>query len=203
MASSAVVPARYLITGLGNPGREYAGTRHNLGFMVIDHLAERLGIALHAGRGEYRISSPHPLPGSDREIVLLKPLTFMNNSGVAVREVVHYFKFELPHLLVVLDDLQLPFGKLRLRSKGSDGGQKGLRSIIQALGTEAFPRLRLGIGQGAEQTATTFVLSRFSKVEREALPDLIAQAADAAVDFCRHGIAHAMNRYNLKTNPEE
>jgi len=196
------VPARYLITGLGNPGREYAGTRHNLGFMVIDHLAERLGIALHAGRGEYRISSPHPLPGTDREIVLLKPLTFMNNSGLAVREVVHYFKFELPHLLVVLDDLQLPFGNLRLRSKGSDGGQKGLRSIIQALGTQAVPRLRIGIGFAREQDATSFVLSRFSKAEREALPDLIARAAEAVLDFCRHGLAYAMNRYNLKTSSE-
>ncbi|MDZ7267268.1 MAG: aminoacyl-tRNA hydrolase [candidate division KSB1 bacterium] len=203
MASPAVVPARFLIAGLGNPGREYAGTRHNLGFMVIDHLAERLGVTLYAGRGDYRISSPHPIPGSDSEIVLLKPLTFMNNSGIAVREVVHYFKFELSHLLVVLDDFQLPFGRIRLRARGSDGGQKGLRSIISALGTEDIPRLRLGIGQVAEQNATAFVLSRFSPAEREALPGLLAHASEAVLDCCRHGIAYAMNRYNTNKNPED
>lgn len=189
---------RYLITGLGNPGKAYGSTRHNLGFMVIDRLAERLRVSFHPGKGEYRLSHPGALAGGTREVVLLKPLTYMNNSGAAVQEVVHYFKFELRHLLVILDDFQLPFGTLRIRSKGSDGGQKGLRSIIAGLGTNAFARLRLGIGNELNQNATHFVLSSFSKAEREALPSLVERAADAAMDFCEHGVSYAMNRYNSK-----
>lgn len=190
---------RYLIAGLGNPGKEYGSTRHNVGFMVIDALAERLQASLHAGKGEYRLSDPAPIPGGAREVVLLKPLTYMNNSGVAVREVVQYFKFELRHILIILDDFELPFGTLRIRAKGSDGGQKGLRSIIQHLGTNAFTRLRLGIGNALNQNATHFVLSQFSKAERQALPDLVEKAADAALDFCAHGASYAMNHYNVKS----
>lgn len=189
---------RYLIAGLGNPGKEYGSTRHNVGFMVIDRLAERLRVSLHAGRGEYRLSDPAPLASGARDVVLLKPLTYMNNSGVAVREVVEYFKFELRHVLIVLDDFQLPFGALRIRAKGSDGGQKGLRSIIQHFGTNAFARLRLGIGNELNQNATHFVLSHFSKAERLALPGLVDKAADAALDFCEHGVSYAMNHYNIK-----
>ena len=190
------MPGRFLIAGLGNPGKRYAATRHNAGFMVVDWLAERHRLSFRAGKGDYLISEVMRAEGSEAELVLLKPLTFMNNSGMAVRSVVDYFNFDLERLLVVLDEFQLPFGKLRLRPNGSDGGHNGLSSVIQHLGTEGFARLRLGIGNEFSGDAGEFVLSEFSKSERELLPAIIEKAGEAIIDFAVHGVQHAMSRFN-------
>jgi len=190
------MPEKYLIIGLGNPGRRYAATRHNLGAMFTDHLAERFKESFRSGKGEYLICGPLRGAETPHELVLIKPVTYMNNSGVAVQQAVHYFQFDLDHILVVLDDFQLPFGKLRLRPKGSDGGHNGLHSIIQSLGSEDFPRLRLGIGSEFQGDAVHHVLANFSKAELESLPALMDTAADAIVDFASNGIQHAMNKYN-------
>jgi PTH1 family peptidyl-tRNA hydrolase len=130
---------KYLIAGLGNPGPHYADTRHNVGFKVVERLAERLRLSFRAGKGDYLIAS------DTANILLLKPLTYMNNSGLAVRHAMDYFDIDVSRLLIVFDDLQLPVGKLRLRPGGSDGGHNGIASVIQHLGTQEVARLRLGI----------------------------------------------------------
>jgi PTH1 family peptidyl-tRNA hydrolase len=188
--------ARSLIVGLGNPGKQYEHTRHNVGFMVVEALAEKHRVALRAGKGEYLISDILRLDHGGEELVLLKPLTYMNNSGLAVRHALDYYKFDAARLLVVSDDFQLPLGKLRLRAKGSEGGHNGLRSIIDHLGTQEFARLRLGIGEADSANAADYVLSPFAKSEQEELAALIQQAAEAVCDVARHGLQYAMNKYN-------
>ena len=181
-----------IVVGLGNPGREYAATRHNLGFMVVDELARR-----HAAgerRNRFRSDLVEVFDGGDK-IVLLKPRTFMNLSGAAVREAVNWYKTPLTDVLVVVDDIDLPFGSMRLRAKGGSGGHNGLKSIIAELGSDAIPRMRLGIGRGPGH-ATRQVLSRFTSEEEQVLPSVLDAAADCVLDWERHGIIDAMNRCN-------
>lgn len=187
---------KYLIVGLGNPGKQYAKTRHNVGFMVVDRLAEIYHTSLRAGKGDYLISDTLRLESTEVELILSKPLTYMNNSGLAVRHALDYYKFELERLLVISDDFQLPFGKLRLRASGSEGGHNGLRSIIDHLGTMDFPRLRLGIGEAAAPDKADYVLAPFSKAEHDLLVEMVQKACDAACDFARHGLLYVMNKYN-------
>jgi len=182
------------IVGLGNPGSEYAVTRHNVGFRVIEALATRHGIEVSKRRlqalfGRGRIG--------DIELILAKPQTFMNDSGIAVRRLLDYYHLEPQHLLVVCDDINLDLGQLRLRRSGSAGGQKGLRSIEQHLGGTEFARLRVGIGRlEAGRDAKAFVLSPFRASERDAAEDAIARAADAVECTLREGLEIAMGRYN-------
>ncbi len=187
---------RFLIVGLGNPGKQYAKTRHNVGFMVVDALAENHRAAFRAGKGDYLISDTLRLEPASEELVLVKPLTYMNNSGMAVRHVFDYYKLELEQLLVISDDFQLPFGKLRLRTKGSEGGHNGLRSIISHLGTQDFARLRLGIGETASANNADYVLAPFSKTEQEPLAEMIQRASEAVLDFAEHDLQYVMNKYN-------
>jgi PTH1 family peptidyl-tRNA hydrolase len=186
------------IFGLGNPTERYDRTRHNIGFMVADVLARRLNARFrhlpgrHVAKGQYR----------DRRLLVVKPLLYMNDSGVAVREQLA----ERPDdFLVVLDDLALPWGRLRLRPGGSDGGHKGLGSVIYQLGRADFPRVRVGVGPPPPDVdATDYVLERFLPAEAEALPDLLERAADACLDVAADGIEVAMNRFNAPTaEPEE
>lgn len=178
---------------MGNPGAEYEQTRHNVGFMVLDRLAARYGCQFRKGTGQFLVAR-HNLDA--HPFLMIKPTTYMNLSGLAVRQVVDYYKIQdYRQLLIVLDDLNLPFGQLRLRKQGSDGGQKGLRSILQALGTEEVPRLRIGIGNGYSD-ASQFVLSPFSSQEKKVLPLILETAADAVEVTLTQGIETAMNRYN-------
>lgn len=187
---------KYLIVGLGNPGKQYAQTRHNVGFMVVDRLAEIHRTTFRAGKGDYLISDALRLDAPEIELVLSKPLTYMNNSGLAVRHALDYYKFEPERLLIISDDFQLPFGKLRLRTKGSEGGHNGLRSVISHLGTQEFARLRLGIGETATDDKADYVLAPFAKAEQEPLAEMLQRACEAACDFARYGAQYVMNKYN-------
>lgn len=185
----------WLIVGLGNPGTKYEFTRHNCGFLVIDELARR------AGR-EVRIPECQALTAKvvigGESAVLAKPQTFMNLSGAAVAALKQKYEIaDASNVLVISDDFALPFGTLRVRPKGSAGGQNGLKSIIAKLGTQDFPRLRFGIApEHAIGNASDFVLSDFPKKDRDALAELVAQAADAVEAILTKGIAEAMSKYN-------
>ena len=182
-----------LVVGLGNPGSQYAETRHNIGWLVLDRLAERAG---RSGRGRQRDASETvQIRTQGEELVLAKPLTYMNDSGVAVRKLLARERVPLVEMLVIADDFALPFGKLRFREAGSHGGHNGLRSIIAELGTEKFSRLRVGIGESG-RGAVDHVLSRFAADEQARLPILIDAAADAVEAWAREGTAKASNRFN-------
>ena len=181
-----------LIVGLGNPGPKYAGTRHNVGFDAIDYLAAAPGCTPFREKFEALVAE---MKEGDETVLLVKPLTFMNLSGRAVRAVADFYKVPVENLLVVCDDLNLPLGKLRIRTKGSHGGQNGLRNIQEQLGTDAYARLRLGVGEPAFD-AVDHVLSKFKPGERAAVADAIAVAAQAALTWVRRGTEAAMNAFN-------
>lgn len=183
----------YVIVGLGNPGEEYANTRHNIGFMVVDQLNEQVHGHFKKGKGQYLVSR---VQIQHHSTLLIKPLTYMNLSGQAVKQVVNYYKItDLSKMLIVLDDFNLPFGTLRLRPQGSAGGQKGLQSILQIMQTNEIPRLRIGIGNGFNDPRS-YVLSPFSASERKILPDLITESVAAIESFIQQGIEYTMSRYN-------
>ncbi len=182
-----------LIVGLGNPGRRYAETRHNVGFMTVDELARRHGVVdvserMGAWTGRARIA--------ERDVLLVKPQTFMNASGEAVGRLWRWYRLSLEQLFVVGDDIDLPFGRLRLRQRGSAGGHNGLRSIFAHVGSQEVARLKIGVGRPAERDARDHVLSSFSPEERAALPGLLGRAADAVELVLRDGIIAAMNAVN-------
>ncbi len=184
----------YLIVGLGNPGLEYKHTRHNFGFMTIEHLAGRLNVTLKRMKFKAMIAETR-LDG--KLVVLAKPLTFMNDSGNSVGPLTRYFKVPLGNLLVMHDDLDLPLGSVRLRPQGGSSGQRGMASIINRLGTQEFPRMRLGIGRPPGQLdPVDYVLQPFQAQEVELKKMVLDQAADAAETFIRAGIEAAMNKYN-------
>jgi PTH1 family peptidyl-tRNA hydrolase len=182
-----------LVVGLGNPGSQYARTRHNVGWMVLDRLADRAG---WSGRGRDR-DAASSVRGryAGLDLVLAKPLTYMNDSGIAVRKLLARERAPLPDMLVVADDFALPFGRLRFREGGGAGGHNGLRSIIEELGTEKFSRLRVGIGEPSRD-AVDHVLSRFHPEEVARLDELIDAAADAIEAWAREGTSKAANRFN-------
>jgi PTH1 family peptidyl-tRNA hydrolase len=185
-----------LIVGLGNPGPEFADTRHNLGFRCVDELARRYSAAWQdktAGLGCVA-AVVHLNP--ELTAVLAKPQMFMNRSGNAVRDLVGFLKLDAQHVLIVYDEMDLPFGRLRLRERGSPGTHNGMRSIVSSLQTENVARLRVGISQSSPGEATSHVLSEFTTQEQAAVDDLIDRAADAALEWAEHGAAVAMNRYN-------
>ena len=184
----------YLIVGLGNPDREYRGNRHNVGFMVLDQLADRLETSFSRVKMQAMMTA---IRWNDERLILIKPQTYMNLSGQAVSSFLRYYKLPLEHLLVVYDDVDLPFETLRLKPNGGDAGQKGVRSIIQQLGTQEFPRLRVGIGRPPGRTpVSSYVLQDFSSAEKELLPFVLDQAASAAFHFIEHGLDSAMTLYN-------
>lgn len=182
-----------VVVGLGNPGERYAGTRHNIGWLVLDRLAERAG---WSGRGRQRDASNVVMGRYDGlDLTLVKPLTWMNDSGVAVRKVLAREHAPLSDVLIVADDFALPFGKLRFRESGSHGGHNGLRSIIDELGTEKFSRFRIGIGDPV-RNARDHVLSRFEPDEVQRLDELLDAAADGVEAWAREGTSKAANRFN-------
>ena len=187
----------HAIIGLGNPSSEYDGTRHNIGFTVVDKLAEKFDADFHAGRGEF-VSASCRLKGE--QVLLVKPLTYMNNSGVAVKEILEQHQLWLEELLVVVDDFQLPLGMLRLRTKGSDGGHNGLASIMYQLESDEFPRLRCGIQSESmpknKNKMADFVLSSFEKKEQDKVKKMIELASDAVITTVLQGMQVAMNKVN-------
>jgi PTH1 family peptidyl-tRNA hydrolase len=182
-----------IIVGLGNPGPKYAGTRHNVGFDTIDYLAKAPGYA--AFRERFEAMTAEGKEG-DETVLLMKPLTFMNLSGRSVRAALDFYK--LPHdaVLVICDDFNLPLGKLRVRAKGSHGGQNGLRNIQEQLGSDAYSRLRIGVGQPGPGDAVDHVLSRFKSGERKAVDEAIATAAEAATVWVKRGTEACANAFN-------
>ena len=183
-----------LVVGLGNPGRRYEGTRHNVGFAVLAEVARRLGVSgfkvkFHGELAEGMVDA--------HKVLLLSPLTYMNRSGTSVRAARDFFGLSNEDLLVVCDDLNLPLAKLRFRSAGSSGGQKGLEDIIEKLQSDEFSRLRIGIGNPpAGWEGADFVLGRFDRGELPEIELAVVQAADAVTDWIRHGVQVCMNRYN-------
>jgi peptidyl-tRNA hydrolase, PTH1 family len=185
-----------VVVGLGNPGPRYRGTRHNIGFAVIDEVARRAGVAFESAPVEALIAKVRPAEADGEPVLLAKPLTFMNASGQAVGELLHYFKIDPVDLLVVVDEVQLPLAKLRARPRGSAGGHNGLKSIVGRMGQE-FPRLRIGVGRGDDRRdLSDHVLARFDASEAADVEAMTARAADAIEAFLKDGIEAVMNRFN-------
>ena len=185
------------IIGLGNPGDRYAKTRHNAGFMVIDELAQRWQVSFKPGKGSYVFAK-----SAQRDAILMKPTTYMNNSGQAVRHLVDYFKIATEDCMIVFDDLDILFPEMRLRKQGGAGTHRGMQSVIQHLNDTSFPRTRMGIGgdQG-RRLSEDFVLENYSKEELDILPEQLGKAVDALEYWLQGDIDNTMNRFNI--NPKK
>jgi peptidyl-tRNA hydrolase, PTH1 family len=184
----------YLFIGLGNPGREYKNTRHNIGFLVIDTLANRFSIQINRVKNKALIGSGLYL---QNKVILAKPQTYMNLSGQSVASLVRFFNLSLDHTVIIHDDLDLPFGTIRLRPSGSSGGQKGIHSVIQMLGTDQIPRMRMGIGRPpGRMSPVDYVLQRFSSQEEDLLDEVIDRAGQACLSYIDLGIEQTMSRFN-------
>ncbi len=189
----------FLLIGLGNPGREYQNNRHNFGFMLMDRIAVRIN-----ARGLKVQSKAIVTSGiyQDRKLILAKPQTYMNLSGQAIQGLANFYKLPLENLLVAHDDLDIPFGTIRMRPGGGPGGQKGVASTIAQLGTKDFARLRLGIGRPpGKMDPSAFVLQNFSRDESKILSEILDHAAEAALEFVMNGLDKAMNKYNGSIEP--
>lgn len=188
-----------LICGLGNPGREYERHRHNIGFMVVDALLSRVRAELNQEKFQARVGQG-TLGGE--KVLFLEPQTYMNLSGRSLAEAARFYKIAVEDILVIHDELDLPFGRLQLKAGGGSGGHNGLKSSVSSLGADSFIRLRFGIGKpqgpNAKDRVAGYVLSNFDDGERRQLDELISQAADAAETWVRDGLATAMNRYNKR-----
>jgi PTH1 family peptidyl-tRNA hydrolase len=184
----------YLIVGLGNIGKEYIKTRHNIGFEVVDEIAGKLSSGWIAGKGDYFFSKGMY---KEKDFVLIKPTTYMNNSGIAVAHALQFYQVDLTNLLVICDDYNLPLGKIHMKPKGSDGGHNGLSSIIYNLMSEDFPRLRIGIGNDFTQgELVSFVLSKFNVDENMIMNDTLRKSSDATLSFIDNGIQQTMTLFN-------
>lgn len=184
-----------LIVGLGNPGREYEDTRHNTGFKVMDLIARELHVDINMDKfkGLYAKTSV-----KGESVILLKPQTFMNLSGASVRAVMDFFKIDKEDILVIYDDLDLPIGKIRLRQKGSAGGQNGIKNIIQHLGSQEFNRIRVGIGKDDRIPTVDYVLGKVRKEEIQEYEEALVDAKNAAIDAITNDFDVTMNRFNKK-----
>lgn len=195
-------PTFRLLVGLGNPGREYAGTRHNVGFMVLDRLAAAWGAAFRADKkwqADVAVASSQN-PCGTGDVWLCKPQTYMNLSGESVGEIARFYKIEPARVFVILDDMALPLGRLRIRERGTAGGHNGLQSILDHLGTQDIPRLRIGIGSAEPGAAVGHVLGRFAVDERPLVEQSLDRAAEAVRFAQENDLPSAMNRFNPNTN---
>lgn len=185
----------FVIAGLGNPGKKYEKTRHNMGFLVVDRIAEKCGISVKKMKhralvGEGRISG--------RRALLVKPQTYMNLSGESIREIVDYYDAELEDVIVIYDDFDLEIGSIRVRKKGSAGSHNGMKSVISHLGSGDFPRVRIGIGKSGNLDWKDFVIGKVSSQEKDVISEAVDKAADAVLCILEKGIDRAMNEYNVK-----
>lgn len=190
----------YIIVGLGNPGKKYENTRHNMGFIAVDLIAEEYGIKIDKLRfkalvGEGRIAG--------QKALLVKPQTFMNLSGQSVTEIMNFYKEDIENLIVIYDDIDIPTGSIRLRKKGSAGTHNGMRNIVYLLGDDGFPRIRVGIGSETKLDLMNYVIGGVSKKEKEPLEAALTNAAKAAVCIIEKGIDKAMNEYNIRPKKEK
>ena len=184
----------YLIVGLGNPGREYRETRHNVGFMLLDRLTVKLNARFTRLQSKALVARANY---QERKIILAKPQTFMNLSGQSVQGLMHFYKLPLENLLIAHDDLDLPVGTIRIRPDGGSAGQKGMTSILERFGTDEFPRLRLGIGRPPGQMqAPDYVLQDFSNADLTFISETLNRAVEAALTWVTEGLDAAMNKYN-------
>ena len=188
----------YLIAGLGNPGKQYENTRHNAGFMALDALADQLGTSIEEKK--HKALCGKGLIGGEK-VILLKPQTFMNLSGESIRAAADFYKVDPYHIIVIYDDISLEPGQLRIRKKGSAGGHNGIKSIIAHLGTQEFPRIKVGVGAKPDRMdLADYVLGHFSQIESRVMDDAAKEAGQAAQAMILDGIEAAMNRYNSKKN---
>jgi PTH1 family peptidyl-tRNA hydrolase len=190
----------YIIVGLGNPGKQYENTRHNMGFLAVDLLAEKYNIDVNKIKfkalvGEGRIAG--------QKVLLVKPQTYMNLSGEAVSQAMDFYKIDPEELIVIYDDIDIPTGTFRIRKKGSPGTHNGMRNIFQHIQTNDFPRIRVGIGSGKKDNLAGYVTGGISKSEQEILADVLKNSADAAACIIEKGIDKAMNEYNVRPNKEK
>ena len=190
----------YIIVGLGNPGKKYENTRHNMGFIAVDLLAEKYGIKVDKIKfkalvGEGRIAG--------QKVLLVKPQTYMNLSGQSVMEVMNFYKEDIENLIVIYDDIDIPTGTIRLRKKGSAGTHNGMRNIVYLLQEDGFPRIRVGIGSESKVDLIHYVTSGVTKKEKDLLEDALTRAADAAACIVEKGIEKAMNEYNIRPKKED
>lgn len=190
----------YIIAGLGNPGKEYAGTRHNVGFDAIDYLVEKYKINLNKLKfnsvyGELNING--------EKVMLVKPVTYMNRSGTAISEIINYFKVPLENLIVIYDDIDIPVGALRIRPHGSPGTHNGMKSIVSSLGSEKFPRIRIGIDRNPDVDLADYVLQRFNPDERLKINEIIKFAAESSEEIIKTNLESAMQKYNIRTIGEQ
>lgn len=185
-----------LVAGLGNPGKEYSSSRHNVGFIVVDEIAKRLGISLKK-KGFRSLFAEALL--EEKKIILLKPQTYMNLSGDAVSDAVEFFKISLKDIIVVHDEIDLPLGSMKIKTGGGSAGHKGVRSIINCLGDSGFVRVRVGVGKPLQKSEVIgHVLSGFGKEEKRIMEDMVVRAADAVLEIILRGLESAMNKFNRK-----
>jgi PTH1 family peptidyl-tRNA hydrolase len=184
----------YIIAGLGNPGKEYASSRHNAGYMAVEYLAKKLNTKLN----KLKFNSVYGDTSINGEkVMLVKPVTYMNKSGIAIAEIVKFYKISTSRLIVIYDDIDIPLGVLRIRPSGSAGTHNGMKSIVESVGSE-FPRIRIGIGRNEEMDLADFVLQKFSRNEKDIVTPIIEKAAEAAVEIIENGIDSAMQKFNMK-----
>lgn len=189
----------YVIAGLGNPGKQYEKTRHNMGFLVIDSLAEKCGI--NVNKLKHRALTGTGRIGGEK-VLLVKPQTYMNLSGESLREIVNYYDVDVHNLIVIYDDLDLEIGSLRIRKKGSAGSHNGMKSVIYQLMSDDFPRIRIGIGSVDSRDWKDFVTGRISSEEENELRKTVDKAADAVISIIEEGIDKAMNKFNTGRKKE-
>ncbi len=190
----------FIVVGLGNPGRKYAKTRHNMGFIAADELAQKLDIKINKIKHKSLVGEGY-LAG--QKVLLVKPQTYMNLSGEAVREIMHYYRVESEKILLIYDDVDIETGRIRIRKKGGAGTHNGMKSVVAAMGTEEFPRIRIGIGGDIKMHLMDFVTGGMNKKEKETLKEAVITAAEAAECIIEKGIDAAMNRYNSRVSEKE
>lgn len=186
----------YIIAGLGNPGKEYAGTRHNVGYDTVDFLAGKLGTNLNKLKfnsvyGETTVNG--------EKVMLVKPVTYMNRSGIAIEEILRFYKIPAENLIVIYDDIDIPAGALRIRPNGSPGTHNGMRSITEHVGNGGFPRVRIGIGRNPDMDLADYVLQKFSLQERDKIDAVIEKAAEACIEIISKNVDSAMQKYNINS----
>lgn len=186
----------YLVCGLGNPGDKYENTKHNIGFLAADEVRSHFGATPFSENKKFN-ALVSEFSDSENKIILAKPLTYMNNSGQAIRAIQDYYKIPIANILPIYDDIDLPFGQIRIRKNGGPGTHNGMKSLIQHLGSEDFPRIRLGIGQPhPEQDLSDYVLSRFGKIEEKEVSELLSKVPATIEEWLKSGLEAAMNKWN-------